>query len=971
MQSPTGPSQKLRPDWRWGVALLCLGTIGLLGGPVPRDPSSGPASGSSSSAGTRREPSDEATVRITLHTPEAFDGAATIEVRLGDEIQSREQSPLPHTIVLPRGEEALLVVEVPGRARFARRVRFEEDAELRVPLAPGASLAGVVVDDRGEAVAGAVILLEREDVPLPPWTTETDDEGRFVFDTLDRGPLGLRVASRGHGAVARTGVQPDGDSLRITLERVGSIAGRVIDENGSPRADATVVVAGSGLWPARQVRSDRAGRFRIPDVPPGIYEARAHAGSLVAEPRRGLEVGPDSRLFLTFSLRPGAVLTGIIEDSETHEPIEGAEITVAAEALDIAPRAATSDATGRFRVAGLRSVMHRVSVYAEGYVPVTALEHSPGQTLTVTLTAGGTLIGVVLDADHRPVEGATLEVLGEALDHQPLAISGQRGFRGAVFASQLEPMGMALEVTQGPVPAIPLEPHSGPELGLSVGLPAAAGERRLAASHVTDAEGRFTIAGIPPGRVQVVARRPGLASATTARLYVAAGTTRDDLELVLAPAGRLVGLVVDEREVGVEGVLVEVRSDREPHPRVAFTDLEGRFSLASVVGELSVTARPNGRPAVRGRTSVAPGGESELTLALEGELAPLFGRTVDERGFPVGGVQVAITSLRAEAPHRATLFSAEDGTFVARGLPAGPWRVVATSSRYAPSTVDVFDAAEEAQITLARGAQVRGTVLDDFSGEAIRASVTLIRDDLPPERLVTRTRGGGRWSIPRARAAAWTVVVEAEGFLGYEAPLVISEGPRGPEDVELEAIRLEPGGRIEGAVVDALGHVVPRARVAAGGRHTRADGRGRFALDGLAGGHRSVVASHPAAGESDPVDVRVLTGRETPGVVLHLPERFDPSRASALEGRRRGVAIELTRIDSETRVERVISGSHAERAGIRAGDRLLSIDGVTPADLAEARRLLRGSPSVGAILSVGRGVREATLHVRREVWLPD
>ena len=117
--------------------------------------------------------------------------------------------------------------------------------------------------------------------------------------------------------------------------------------------------------------------------------------------------------------------------------------------------------------------------------------------------------------------------------------------------------------------------------------------------------------------------------------------------------------------------------------------------------------------------------------------------------------------------------------------------------------------------------------------------------------------------------------------------------------------------------------------------------------------------------------MRVLRGRETPGVVIHLPEPFDPSRAAALEGRRRGVAIELSWVDDQARIRRVIEDSHAARSGLRAGDRVLAIDGNEPSALAEARRLLRGSPSVGAILRVRREEREVTLHVRREVWLPE
>lgn len=964
---PERSADERPPLWVWGIVALCIGALAWLG--VLRGAEAPPAGPLSEGESPASAPGSTASLRLI--PAETLDTPVRIEARVGDApIATIEDAALPHSLDLPRGTEVLVLVDVPGRARFARRIRVDEDAELRVPLGPGASLAGVVIDDLGEPIEGAQVTIEREDGALPPWIGRSDEEGRFAFDTLHAGAHALRVAAVGHGSVARSGVEPDGESLRITLDRVGSIAGRVQDESGQPQPGATVVIAGSGLWPALQVESDAEGRFVADGVPPGIYEIRARHEALVAEPRRGLEVSPDTRAFLTFTLRPGAVLTGIVRDADTGDPVSGAEITAAAEALDAAPRAAVSRDDGTFRLAGLRQVVHRINVFAEGYVPVAALEHSPGEPLEVTLIPGGTLSGIVLDADHQPIEGATLEVLGESDDRQPVSMTGQRGFRSAVFASQLDPSGMALPVTQGPIPPIPLLPLApAAELGLAV--PTRPEERQIALTHVTDEEGRFTIHGIPPGHVQVVARAHGHAPATTARLYIAAGSTLDDLELVLAPAGTLLGRVIDGREDGVEGVLVEVISDREPHPRVTFTDETGHFTLDSVVGELTVTARPNGRPAVRTRATVEPAGEAEVLLSLEGELHRLYGRTVDARGFPVGGAQVTIASLRASTPHRTTVFSADDGTFVADGLPSGPWRLDATAPSYAPSTVDVFDDDDEAQVPLARGASVSGTVLDDFSGDGVGATVTLVRDDLPPERLRARADGEGAWSIPRARAATWTVRFEADGYLAAERTVTVTDRGRGPEDVALDPVRLTPGGRAEGAVVDALGHVIARARVRAGERSTRTDAQGRFALDGLPGGHVDLVASHPAAGTSDPVDVRILTGRETPGVVLHLPRRFDASSAGALEGRRRGVAIEVGWADGAPVIERVIEDSHAERAGLRPGDALIAIDGEVPDSADEARRLLRGAASLGAIIHMQRGAREATLFVPREVWLPD
>ena len=689
--TPPEPSPSNPRRGRWAVAAIALLALLLLRGLPDAPPPGTPAPGGRSGI------PEASRVSLTL-TPgeDPPDGPVSILVTREGEVLAELDAELPHTLVVPRGEEIRVIVEAPGRARFVRWLTPEGDEELRVPLAAGARLAGLVVDDRGEPVSGARVTVSRDGEALPPWEVRTDEEGRFEVDTLHPGEHAVRVSSPGHGSIARSGVSPGGRELRITMERVGSVAGRVVDPEGEPRAGATVVIAGSGLWPARRTETDEEGRFRWPDVPPGVYELRAHAGDLVAEPRRGLEVEPDTRAFVTFTLTHGQTLTGSVIDTDTEEPIDGAQITVAAEALDVAPRAATSDPDGRFAVRGLRPLVHRVSAWAEGYVPVTALEHAPGEPLVIRMVPGGTLVGVVLDEDRQPVEGATIEVIGEDEDHQPVEISGTRGFRGAVFASQLEPIGvgMALPVTEGPIPAIPIAPAPTTERELTP-LPEVEAEGALASSHLTDEDGRFRIEGIPPGHVQVVARHPGYAPAATARLYVAAGATRDDLELILAPGGELRGRVVDEREIGVEGVLVEVRSDREPHPRIVFTDDRGDFVVEAVVGELAVTALPNGRPAVRTRATVEPGGEAEVELALEGELHRLRGRTVDARGFPVGNAQITVVGLRAGAPYRSTLFSEVDGTFVAQGLPAGPWRVEAITSGYAPTRVDAFDTDEE------------------------------------------------------------------------------------------------------------------------------------------------------------------------------------------------------------------------------------------------------------------------------------
>lgn len=696
----------------------------------------------------------------------------------------------------------------------------------------------------------------------------------------------------------------------------------------------------------------------------------------MAEPRRGLEIEPGSPAYLTFGLSQGMTLRGVLRDSETGRPIAGAEVTVSTEALDAAPRAATSDADGRFTVRGLASDgPGRVSVFAPGYVPIAALEHDPTRPLELELEPAATLEGIVLDEHRQPLEGAIIEIVGETLERQPVALGPDAAFRSAVFASQLEPSVVpaglaALEVTEGPVPPIPTAPTS-TELPFAP-LPTSAAEARVSASFVSDAEGRFRVTGIPPGHVQVLARRAGRAPAASARFYVGAGALRDGIELVLPPAGRLRGLVRDARGEGVDGVLVEVRSDREPFPRVAISADRGEFELDAVSGELTVTATPHGRPAVRASITVEPSQVAELTLTLEGELHTLSGRTVDEAGFPVPGAQLVVLSLRADAPFRRTFFAAEDGTFTLSELPAPPWRLEASAPAFAPTRIDVADASGELPVVLAPGAEVRGSVLDAYSGEPVDARVRLVRDALPPDVHEMRTARDGSFRFARVTTGAWLLTIESEGHLPFERAVEITRRGRAPADVDLDAIRLEPAGTVEGAVVDALGAVVARARVwiDENGASARTDTRGEFVLRGAPPGMVTVRASHPAAGESASAPVRVLAGRETPGVVVRLPERFDADRAAELPGLRRGVALSVEQRGGEVRVRHVIARSHAERSGLRAGDVLEQIDGIAPESATHAAALLRGAPGTPAVLVVRRGDTRATVLVERESWLP-
>ncbi|HBQ16550.1 MAG TPA: hypothetical protein DEF51_37245, partial [Myxococcales bacterium] len=58
-------------------------------------------------------------------------------------------------------------------------------------------------------------------------------------------------------------------------------------------------------------------------------------------------------------------------------------------------------------------------------------------------------------------------------------------------------------------------------------------------------------------------------------------------------------------------------------------------------------------------------------------------------------------------------------------------------------------------------------------------------------------------------------------------------------------MRLTPGSRLEGTVVDALGAPVARATVRVDDHAATTDGEGHYVLRGLSPGEVVAVASHP------------------------------------------------------------------------------------------------------------------------------
>lgn len=150
------------------------------------------------------------------------------------------------------------------------------------------SISGVIIDDRsGNALASVDIKLWRNISREIVAEAETEQDGRFRFDSLAPGEYRLDV-SRSNWVSLSTRVRVPVQNLQLRMLRYGLIAGQVTDTQGNPVpekifapdggfAGGTRVVLmrsqGGALQPVDRepAELDIDARFRFASIPPGDY----------------------------------------------------------------------------------------------------------------------------------------------------------------------------------------------------------------------------------------------------------------------------------------------------------------------------------------------------------------------------------------------------------------------------------------------------------------------------------------------------------------------------------------------------------------------------------------------------------------------------------------------------------------------------------------------------------------------------
>jgi hypothetical protein len=263
-----------------------------------------------------------------------------------------------------------------------------------------------------------------------------------------------------------------------------------------------------------------------------------------------------------------------------------------------------------------------------------------------------------------------------------------------------------------------------------------------------------------------------------------------------------------------------------------------------------------------------------VELALPSTLYTLRGRVVDERGFGVGGALLTVSSSRAETPVRRNAKSDADGLFSVPALPAPPFQLSAEHPAYGPTRLTDIERIDDVRVVMSAGVILLGEVRDSWTRDGLEG--VLVTLDGPVDRS-TRSRSDGTFVFSQLPTGTYEVSFSHVDYESQRRRVVLEPPQYVDRPQELDTVRLEPGGSIEGEVLDARSEPVPNAEVAWGDPPrwdlaARSDARGRFVLRGVPAGAIWITARHPSAGENSSNGLITVRPVETsPGAFVRLP----------------------------------------------------------------------------------------------------
>ena len=497
------------------------------------------------------------------------------------------------------------------------------DEEVRIVLAPGAKVAGKVVDESGAAVAGAHVRFSGASDWNQQGNPRYDDatsaaDGKFEFAALPAGSFRFVATTAelapGTSALVTLDGKTPVDNITITMPKGATIKGKVVDQQKQPVASARVRVGPGAstrgmVWEApRQAYSDAQGAFELKGLPRKQLAAVAMHESGASEAVEADTTNGDAEITLVIDVT-GTIAGVVVDPSGT--PLEGVQVSAGP---DFKPGSTQPDFS-QWRLRGFPE----------------ELTDSAGKFTLTGLAKGSYTVSA------SPAKSAGRGGMGRFMGPNPNAVSANTGDTSLKIV--LPPEGGlkgTVKFADGSVPKL---------YTVSVG--------NLSQSYGT---AEFTLEDLAPRKYDVTIRGTGFQTRIVEATVESGKVT--DIGSVDVVAGRTIGGVVTADGNPIAGATVHVgrlvfgngsTSNANFGPMGAgtkhdTTDDQGKFNIAGFpAGDITIVAEHDayGRSKPLRLPTTLPG-QTELNLVLE-KFGSLSG-VLQQGGKPVEGFFVSCQS---------------------------------------------------------------------------------------------------------------------------------------------------------------------------------------------------------------------------------------------------------------------------------------------------------------------------------------
>ncbi|MDJ0972987.1 MAG: carboxypeptidase regulatory-like domain-containing protein [Planctomycetota bacterium] len=577
----------------------------------------------------------------------------------------------------PRRSYTLRALPAAGRCGNERHLGQDDmHREITLVVSPGSPLAVRTVDADGAGIQAWVSASlpndgVTKDRPVARnWrlpATRAGADGRLALAAVPDGELIFDVTLPGVGR--RSGLKvtvPHEGEVVLALGDAdgGGVRGTVTNTAGQPVSGAGVMVMAypgeSQNWQMRILRVAKTaadGSYSVGGIPEGRLQSVAVAADgylYLPNATSTRPIGAGETLVVDATVYRGGILEGTVRDAD-GQPVANARLATGFAGTRYNatnPGVATASADGRYRMENVPLGAGRLAAWAPGHyttppegrhrnywfianvgVPFELADEGQTIQVDIALAPSVPIGGRVVDAEGTPVAGVHVEAKGS--------------LQQAVL--HFDPIGL---------------------------------------SAVTDDEGRFALAGLPPGSWRLeTATSVGISEPFN--VAVKAGAETPDIEIVLRPGGSVAGRVEVEGRPPAEplNVQLSLRAQRPAYGasnRSATTKPDGSFLFEDVAAgeyEAFVTAQFSQTVGERTAVTVAWGARTEDVVVIGADVGSIRGMVVDPQGKPLGGVNVMLEYVHDNMNASWQNASGPDGRFQFDSLPAGKYALYVTGTK--------------------------------------------------------------------------------------------------------------------------------------------------------------------------------------------------------------------------------------------------------------------------------------------------